>query len=164
MRWLALPLLIIGLALAAWMLDPFKWTSGEAARTLEQKPVHENLNDRQKQIIDMLVERNKLIISISTLIIGGTLGLLVTIVKDVKSTIPRSCWATLLMSWLALGGSTFGGYKHYERLALMLDYQFFEPFHGVFERWATMQFWLFLVGLFLSAVFILQVVSAVRRH
>src|SRR5438105_6776415 len=126
MRWTLAVIVLAFVAGAAWWLDPFQSPRAvqKLVGALQQEKVITDLNVRQKQIVDMLVERNKLLISLTTLVMGGTVGLLLTRLKDRPLAIPPYAWLTLILSWTALAASTFGGYKHYEGLALILEYQF----------------------------------------
>ncbi len=148
----------------AWWLDPFEspWAVKKLVRTLQQEKVVADLNIRQKQIVDMIVERNKLLVSLATLVMGGTAGLVVARLKDGPLVVSGSAWFTLVFSWIALAVSILGGYKHYESLALMLDYEFFVPLHAYFALWSGVQFWAFLAGMFLSVMFLIQIGRASR--
>lgn len=159
MRWTLAVIIIALVACAAWWLDPFESPKAvqDLVSTLQQEKVVAELSIRQKQIVDMLIERNKLLVSLTTLLMGGTVGLLLTRLKDAPLAISRPAWLTLILSWMALAVSILGGYKHYESLALMLDYQFFVPLHAYFVLWSTVQFWSFLVGMVFSVMFLVQI-------
>jgi Na+/H+ antiporter NhaD/arsenite permease-like protein len=108
----------------------------------------DNLNKLQEKSVEIIIETNKLIVSLSLLIIGGVGGF--SLQKYPGINIRRSLERTIVIFCIALASlSIFFGYFMYRGMVEMLSNSMYDPTSVLLEWPQTFQFVCFFLAVLL---------------
>lgn len=115
----------------------------------------ESLNELQEKSIEIILEMNKLIISLSLLLIGGIGAFLLQKYQSVKihSLAQRM---TIVLSIISASLSIYFGYVLYFRMVEMLSNNWFNPQSNLIEQPLMFQYYSFLLSVVLFGLFVIN--------
>jgi hypothetical protein len=121
-----------------------------------------SLDQLEAKSLDAVVEMNKLMISLSLLVIAGVSGLLLGKYSEVKVQGYLPTFA-LLLCLIAAASSIFSGYVLYDNLIVMLSNQFYNPSNSLIKWPQRLQFYSFFFSIILFGSFIVTITLGGRR-
>jgi len=115
----------------------------------------DSLSDLQKKSIDIIIEMNKLIISLSLIVLGALGGFLIQKYQVVKiKSLMGKLIIVLSIFFSAL--SIYFGYVIYSRMVEMLSNKMFNPASNLIELSQKFQYYSFLSSLILFGLFVIN--------
>jgi len=114
-----------------------------------------NMNNMQEKAVDILVETNKLLVSLSLLVIGG-MGSLVIRKNDTNYSNSMPLQIILIIGMLFSGLSIYFGYSLYIELTNTLSYNVYDIDCELILQFKSGQFLCFIASIVFGIVFLIN--------
>lgn len=115
----------------------------------------ENMNNLESKAVDILVETNKLLVSLSLLVIGGMGGIVIKNNNESNASL-LSLQIILIIGMLLSSLSIYFGYSLYIELTHMLSYSIYDVDSDLILQLQSGQFLCFIASIVLGIVFLIN--------